>query len=257
MIFLSSLLWMPRCWPSVRESSTASSTASASFSSRRSCSWDRTWRLRPEPSGPSEPPESQKVRQQHLNRSSNNSSSSSSTSQQGSTPWRENPLPHRVTSAPWAVALWTTNCPTEFLWITRRWWAACRGSSALTWTRLCSRACSSSLEGRVSPRTRWSHQLWSQMKCETTAHSVKWKGEKCNWMPKNNLVTVFFFLALVQQDPPFPPEMSPTSPLLSPQNSTSQSPLLQQAPPPGYQSPDMKSWQQTGIASNRWDWLKR
>uniref|UniRef100_A0AAQ5XFZ2 Nuclear receptor coactivator 1 n=1 Tax=Amphiprion ocellaris TaxID=80972 RepID=A0AAQ5XFZ2_AMPOC len=53
--------------------------------------------------------------------------------------------------------------------------------------------------------------------------------------------------AVVQQDPPFPPEMSPTSPLLSPQNSTSQSPLLQQAPPPGYQSPDMKSWQQTGM----------
>ncbi|XP_071324004.1 nuclear receptor coactivator 1 isoform X2 [Trachinotus anak] len=56
--------------------------------------------------------------------------------------------------------------------------------------------------------------------------------------------------AMVQQDPPFPPEMSPTSPLLSPQNSTSQSPLLQQAPPPGYQSPDMKSWQQTGMVSN-------
>lgn len=46
--------------------------------------------------------------------------------------------------------------------------------------------------------------------------------------------------------------MSPTSPLLSPQSSTSQTPLLQQAPPPGYQSPDMKSWQQTGISSNRW-----
>ncbi|KAM9840206.1 nuclear receptor coactivator 1 [Aulostomus maculatus] len=56
--------------------------------------------------------------------------------------------------------------------------------------------------------------------------------------------------AMVQPDPAFPPEMSPTSPLLSPQNSTSQSPLLQQAPPPGYQSPDMKSWQQTGISSN-------
>ncbi|XP_044024868.1 nuclear receptor coactivator 1 isoform X1 [Siniperca chuatsi] len=54
----------------------------------------------------------------------------------------------------------------------------------------------------------------------------------------------------IQQDPSFPPEMSPTSPLLSPQNSTSQSPLLQQAPPPGYQSPDMKSWQQTGMGSN-------
>ncbi|XP_078145842.1 nuclear receptor coactivator 1 [Centroberyx gerrardi] len=55
---------------------------------------------------------------------------------------------------------------------------------------------------------------------------------------------------IVQQDPSFPPELSPTSPLLSPQNSTSQSPLLQQAPPPGYQSPDMKSWQQTGMGSN-------
>ncbi|KAF0023853.1 hypothetical protein F2P81_024483 [Scophthalmus maximus] len=56
--------------------------------------------------------------------------------------------------------------------------------------------------------------------------------------------------AIVQQDPSFPPEMSPTSPLLSPQSSTPQSPLLQQAPPPGYQSPDMKSWQQTGMGGN-------
>uniref|UniRef100_A0A3Q1K6G2 Nuclear receptor coactivator 1 n=1 Tax=Anabas testudineus TaxID=64144 RepID=A0A3Q1K6G2_ANATE len=56
--------------------------------------------------------------------------------------------------------------------------------------------------------------------------------------------------AMVQQDPPFPPEMSPTSPLLSPQNSTSQSPLLQQAAPLGYQSPDMKNWQQTSMSSN-------
>ncbi|XP_064781250.1 nuclear receptor coactivator 1-like isoform X2 [Oncorhynchus masou masou] len=57
---------------------------------------------------------------------------------------------------------------------------------------------------------------------------------------------------LVQQgDPSFPLELSPTSPLLSPQNSTSQSPLLQQAqPPPGYQSPDMKSWQQAGMGGN-------
>ncbi|XP_075315826.1 nuclear receptor coactivator 1 isoform X2 [Odontesthes bonariensis] len=55
--------------------------------------------------------------------------------------------------------------------------------------------------------------------------------------------------AVVQQDPSFPPEMSPTSPLLSPQNSTTQNPLLQQAPPPGYQSADMKSWQQTGMDS--------
>ncbi|XP_034382960.1 nuclear receptor coactivator 1 [Cyclopterus lumpus] len=56
--------------------------------------------------------------------------------------------------------------------------------------------------------------------------------------------------AISQQDASFPPEMSPTSTLLSPQNSTSQSPLLQQAPPPGYQSPEMKSWQQTGVGSN-------
>lgn len=56
--------------------------------------------------------------------------------------------------------------------------------------------------------------------------------------------------AVVQQDPSFPLQMSPTSPLLSPQNSTSQSPLLQQAPPLGYQSPDMKSWQQTGMGTN-------
>ncbi|XP_063758059.1 nuclear receptor coactivator 1 isoform X2 [Eleginops maclovinus] len=55
---------------------------------------------------------------------------------------------------------------------------------------------------------------------------------------------------IAQADPSFPSEMSPTSPLLSPQNSTSQSPLLQQAPPPGYQSPEMKSWQQTGMGSN-------
>uniref|UniRef100_W5UMC1 Nuclear receptor coactivator 1 n=1 Tax=Ictalurus punctatus TaxID=7998 RepID=W5UMC1_ICTPU len=47
-----------------------------------------------------------------------------------------------------------------------------------------------------------------------------------------------------QGDPSFPPELGPTSPLLSPQNPNSQSPLLQQTqPPPGYQSPDMKNWQ--------------
>lgn len=56
--------------------------------------------------------------------------------------------------------------------------------------------------------------------------------------------------SLVQPDPAFPSEMSPTSPLLSPQNSTSQSPLLQQVPPPSYQPPDMKNWQQAGINSN-------
>ncbi|XP_051951433.1 nuclear receptor coactivator 1-like isoform X2 [Xyrauchen texanus] len=57
---------------------------------------------------------------------------------------------------------------------------------------------------------------------------------------------------MIQQgDPSFAPELSPTSPLLSPQNSTSQSPLLQKAqPPPGYQSPDMKNWQQGAIGNN-------
>ncbi|KAJ8397687.1 hypothetical protein AAFF_G00436860 [Aldrovandia affinis] len=57
---------------------------------------------------------------------------------------------------------------------------------------------------------------------------------------------------MVQQgEPPFPPALSPTSPLLSPQMSTSQSPLLQQTqPPPGYQSPDMKGWQQGGMGNN-------
>lgn len=51
-------------------------------------------------------------------------------------------------------------------------------------------------------------------------------------------------------DPSFPPELGPTSPLLSPQNPTSQSPLLQQTqPPPGYQSPDIKNWQ--GGVTNR------
>lgn len=56
-----------------------------------------------------------------------------------------------------------------------------------------------------------------------------------------------------QADPSFAPELSPTSPLLSPQNSTSQSPLLQQAqPPPGYQSPDIKNWQQGAMGNNRY-----
>ncbi|KAM9798022.1 nuclear receptor coactivator 1 [Neosynchiropus ocellatus] len=67
---------------------------------------------------------------------------------------------------------------------------------------------------------------------------------------QQSLFQQFGASGLVQQDPSFPSEMSPTSALLSPQNSASQSPLLQQAPPPGYQSPDMKSWQQTGISSN-------
>lgn len=139
---------MPRCWPSVRGNSTASSTASASYSSRRSCWWDRTWQvLRLEPWGPLELPGPQKVPQQRLN-----SNSSSSTSHQGTTQWRENPLPHRVTSAPWPGALWTTSCPAEFPWITRRWWGPCRASSAAPWTPHCSRGCFSSLEGLVSSR---------------------------------------------------------------------------------------------------------
>ncbi|KAF6723185.1 Nuclear receptor coactivator 1 [Oryzias melastigma] len=66
---------------------------------------------------------------------------------------------------------------------------------------------------------------------------------------QTGLFQTFGASAAVQQDSPFPPEMSPTSPLLSPQNSTSQSPLLQQAPPPGYQPPDMKSWPQAGLGS--------
>ncbi|XP_028996153.1 nuclear receptor coactivator 1 isoform X2 [Betta splendens] len=67
---------------------------------------------------------------------------------------------------------------------------------------------------------------------------------------QQGLFQQFVGSAMVQQDPPFPPEMSPTSPLLSPQNPTSQSPLLQQAAPLGYQSPDMKGWQQTSMSSN-------
>ncbi|KAJ8270650.1 hypothetical protein GJAV_G00117610 [Gymnothorax javanicus] len=57
---------------------------------------------------------------------------------------------------------------------------------------------------------------------------------------------------IVQQgESPFPPSLSPTSPLLSPPMSTSQSPLLQQTQPPaGYQSPDMKSWQQGNMGNN-------
>ncbi|KPP69137.1 nuclear receptor coactivator 1-like [Scleropages formosus] len=57
---------------------------------------------------------------------------------------------------------------------------------------------------------------------------------------------------MVQQgETPFAPPLSPSSPLLSPQMSTSQSPLLQQTQPPsGYQSPDMKTWQQGGMGNN-------
>lgn len=152
---------MPRCWPSVRGNSTASSTASASFSSRRSCWWDRTWQeLQPEQWHPLELPGSPKVPQRRHN-SSNHNSSSSLTSHQGTTRWRENPLPHRVTSALWPGALWTASSPSEFPWTARRWWAACRASSAAQWTPLCSRACFSSLQGLVSSRKRPQPQLFT------------------------------------------------------------------------------------------------
>ncbi|XP_051953864.1 nuclear receptor coactivator 1-like [Xyrauchen texanus] len=77
-------------------------------------------------------------------------------------------------------------------------------------------------------------------------------GEPVNTPVQQGLFQQFGGPGMIQQgDPSFAPELSPTSPLLSPQNSTSQSPLLQQAqPPPGYQSPDMKNWQQGAIGNN-------
>ncbi|NWW79758.1 NCOA1 protein, partial [Climacteris rufus] len=45
-----------------------------------------------------------------------------------------------------------------------------------------------------------------------------------------------------QSDPAFAPALSPSSPLMSPQ--------LPPAPAPGYQSPDMKSWQQGAMGNN-------
>uniref|UniRef100_A0A672PZG1 Nuclear receptor coactivator 1 n=1 Tax=Sinocyclocheilus grahami TaxID=75366 RepID=A0A672PZG1_SINGR len=71
-------------------------------------------------------------------------------------------------------------------------------------------------------------------------------GGPVNTPVQQGLFQQFGGSGMIQQaDPSFAPELSPTSPLLSPQNSTSQSPLLQQAqPPPGYQSPDIKNWQQ-------------
>ncbi|KAM9382795.1 LOW QUALITY PROTEIN: nuclear receptor coactivator 1 [Phaethornis superciliosus] len=54
-----------------------------------------------------------------------------------------------------------------------------------------------------------------------------------------------------QSDPSFAPSLSPSSPLMSPQLPPSQSPMLQPAPPtPGYQSPDMKTWQQGAMGNN-------
>ncbi|XP_019339348.2 nuclear receptor coactivator 1 isoform X2 [Alligator mississippiensis] len=54
-----------------------------------------------------------------------------------------------------------------------------------------------------------------------------------------------------QNEPGFAPALSPSSPLMSPQIPPSQSPMLQAAPPtPGYQSPDMKTWQQGTMGNN-------
>ncbi|XP_069831871.1 nuclear receptor coactivator 1 isoform X3 [Dendropsophus ebraccatus] len=54
-----------------------------------------------------------------------------------------------------------------------------------------------------------------------------------------------------QTDPTFAPSLSPTSPLMSPRLTPSQSPMLQQNPStPGYQSPDLKSWQQSTLGSS-------
>uniref|UniRef100_A0A8C3S707 Nuclear receptor coactivator 1 n=1 Tax=Chelydra serpentina TaxID=8475 RepID=A0A8C3S707_CHESE len=55
----------------------------------------------------------------------------------------------------------------------------------------------------------------------------------------------------VPHKPAFAPSLSPSSPLMSPQIPPSQSPMLQSAPPtPGYQSPDMKTWQQGTMGNN-------
>lgn len=55
-----------------------------------------------------------------------------------------------------------------------------------------------------------------------------------------------------QNEPAFAPSLSPSSPLMSPQLPPSQSPMLQPAPPtPGYQSPDMKSWQQGAMGNSK------
>lgn len=55
-----------------------------------------------------------------------------------------------------------------------------------------------------------------------------------------------------QNEPAFAPSLSPSSPLMSPQLPPSQSPMLQPAPPtPGYQSPDMKTWQQGAMGNSK------
>ncbi|XP_059354416.1 nuclear receptor coactivator 1-like isoform X2 [Carassius carassius] len=77
-------------------------------------------------------------------------------------------------------------------------------------------------------------------------------GGPVNTPVQQGLFQQFGGSGMIQQaDPSFAPELSPTSPLLSPQNSTSQNPLIQQAqPPPGYQSPDIKNWQQGAMGNN-------
>ncbi|XP_029705881.1 nuclear receptor coactivator 1-like [Takifugu rubripes] len=85
---------------------------------------------------------------------------------------------------------------------------------------------------------------------QTLLGGVQGQFSTVNSSIQQGLFQQFSGSAIAQQEPPFPPEMSPTSPLLSPQNSTPQTPLLQQAPPPGYQAADTKSWPPTGITSN-------
>ncbi|XP_035380061.1 nuclear receptor coactivator 1 isoform X2 [Electrophorus electricus] len=68
---------------------------------------------------------------------------------------------------------------------------------------------------------------------------------------RSNLCGVFLQGMVQQGESSFPTELGPASPLLTPQNSTSQSPLLQQTQAaPGYQSSDIKTWQQSGITNN-------
>ncbi|TSL47667.1 Nuclear receptor coactivator 1 [Bagarius yarrelli] len=78
-------------------------------------------------------------------------------------------------------------------------------------------------------------------------------GGPVNAPVQQGLFQQFGVVGMVQQgDQSFPSELGPTSPLLSPQNPNSQSPLLQQnPPPPGYQSPDMKNWQGTNSLYNQ------
>ncbi|NXI80266.1 NCOA1 protein, partial [Rhipidura dahli] len=54
-----------------------------------------------------------------------------------------------------------------------------------------------------------------------------------------------------QSDAAFAPALSPGSPLMSPQLPPAPSPMLPPAPAaPGYQSPELKSWQQGALGNN-------